>query len=154
MADPPGDCAGRPPRIQGISANFSVLLVALGLSFLAVAAVSALPAVSLRDADLRLPRAADGTASGTPSRTFAWTGAIALQVTLAVVTLVASLLLVRTLYNLERLEPGFEQDGLGLAQSSCFPRTRQPWHGEQLVDQLVERVGALPGVQAVTRVDD
>ena len=36
--------------------------------------------------------------------------------TLAVITLVASLLLVRTLYNLERLEPGFELDDLGLAQ--------------------------------------
>ena len=33
------------PRIQGISPDLSVLLVALGLSFLAVAAVSALPAL-------------------------------------------------------------------------------------------------------------
>ena len=125
--------------------------MALGLSFLAVAAVSALPALSLRDADLRLPRAADGTTSGTPSRTFAWTGAIALQVTLAVITLVASLLLVRTLYNLERLEPGFELHDLGLAQIALLSSdSATVARGDQLVEQLVERVGALPGVQAVT----
>jgi putative ABC transport system permease protein len=141
------------PRIQGISPNLSVLLVALGLSFLAVAAVSALPALSLRDADLRLPRAAEGTASGTHSRTFAWTGAIALQVTLAVITLVASLLLVRTLYNLERLEPGFELHDLGLAQIAFLSSdSATVARRKQLVEQLVERVGALPGVQAVTTV--
>ena len=139
------------PRIQGISASLPVLLMALGLSFLAVASVSALPALSLRDADLRLPRAADGTASGTPSRTFAWTGAIALQVTLAVITLVASLLLVRTLYNLERLEPGFELHDLGLAQIVLLSSDSATIaRGDQLVEQLVERVGALPGVQKAT----
>jgi putative ABC transport system permease protein len=128
------------PRIQRISANSSVLLVALGLSFLAVATVSALPALSLRDADLRLPRAAEGRASGTPSRMFAWTGAIALQVTLAVITLVASLLLVRTLYNLERLEPGFELHDLGLAQIALLSSdSATVARGKQLVEQLVER---------------
>jgi predicted permease len=141
------------PRIQGISASLPVLLVALGLSFLAVAAVSVLPALSLRDADLRLPRAADGTASGIASRRFAWTGAIALQVTLAVITLVASLLLVRTLSNLERLEPGFELHDLGLAQIAFLSSdSATVERRKQLVDQLVERVGALPGVQAVTTV--
>ncbi len=141
------------PRIQGISANPFILLVALVLGFLAVATMSALPALSLRDADLRLPRAADGTHSGTRSRTFAWTGAIAMQVTLAVITLVASLLLVRTLYNLERLEPGFELHDLGLAQIALLSSdSATVARGKQLVEQLVERVGALPGVQRVTTV--
>jgi putative ABC transport system permease protein len=141
------------PRIQGISANLFVLVVALVLGFLAVATMSALPALSLRDADLRLPRAADGAPSGTRSRTFAWTGAIAMQVTLAVITLVASLLLVRTLYNLERLEPGFELRDLGLAQIALLSSdSATVARGKQLVEQLVERVGALPGVQKVTTV--
>ena len=141
------------PRIQGISASLPVLLMALGLSFLAVVTVSALPALSLRDADLRLPRAAEGTASGARLRTFAWTGAIAMQVTLAVITLVASLLLVRTLYNLERLEPGFELHDLGLAQIALLSSdSATVARGEQLGEQLVERVGALPGVENVTTV--
>ena len=90
-------------------------------------------------------------ASATRSRPFAWTGAIAMQVTLAVVTLVASLLLVRTLYHLERLEPGFELDDLGLAQIALLSSdSATVARGHQLVEQLVERVSALPGVPSVT----
>ena len=141
------------PRIQGISLNLTVLLMALGLGFVAVAIVSALPALSLREADLQLPRAAAEALSGSRSRTFAWSGAIAMQVALAVITLVASLLLVRTLSYLERLEPGFELDDLGLAQSALLTSdSSTAKRGKQLVEQLVERVGALPGVHAVTTV--
>jgi predicted permease len=139
------------PRIEGISANASVLLVALGLGFFAVGIVGALPALLLRETDLRLPRGADAGSSRTGSRAFAWSGAIAAQVALAVVTLIASLLLVRTLYHLERLEPGFELEDLGLAQIvllSTDPKLVE--RGDQLVEQLVERLRAVPGVRHVT----
>ena len=139
------------PRIQGLYPNLFVLAVALGLGLVAVVTVSALPALSLRETDLRLPGAADGSVSTNRSRRFAWTGAIALQVTLAVITLLASLLLVRSLAYLQRLEPGFDLEDLGLAQvaflssdSAAVERARG------LVDRLVERVGALPGVNGVT----
>ena len=139
------------PRIEGLSANLTVLLLALGLGFLAIIVVSALPALSLSEADLRLPRGAgaDPTASG--SRAFAWVGAIALQVALAVVTLVASLLLVRTLYHLEHLEPGFHAGDLSLAQIALLstdPKLVE--RGDQLVAQLVDRVENVPGVLGVT----
>jgi predicted permease len=139
------------PRIEGLSANASVLLVALGLGFLATLVVSALPALSLRETDLRLPRGADVDVSTTGSHGFAWVGAIAVQVALAVVTLVASLLLVRTLYHLEHLEPGFRTDDLGLAQIALLstdPKLIE--RGDQLVAQLVESVEAVPGVLSVT----
>ena len=139
------------PRIQGLSANLSVLLLALGLGFLATIVVSALPALSLGEADLRLPRGADSSVSSRTSRAFAWSGAIALQVALAVVTLVASLLLVRTLYHLEHLEPGFKADDLVLAQIALLstdPKLAE--RGDQLVAQLVDRVDAVPGVWNVT----
>jgi putative ABC transport system permease protein len=139
------------PRIEGLSANPSVLLLALGLGFLATIVVSALPTLSLSDADLRLPRGSGSDPSAAGSRAFAWAGAIALQVALAVVTLVASLLLVRTLYHLEHLEPGFQADDLGLAQIALLstdPKLVE--QGGQLLAQLVERVEVVPGVRSVT----
>jgi putative ABC transport system permease protein len=139
------------PRIQGISPNLSVFALALVLGLVALVTVSALPALSLRDDDLRLPGAADGPVSAARSRAFAWTGAIAIQVTLAVITLVASLLLVRSLSYLERLEPGFDLGDLGVAQIALLSSdSATVARGPQLVDQLVERVSAVPGVQAVT----
>ena len=139
------------PRIEGLSANLTLLLLALGLGFLAIIVVSALPALSLSEADLRLPRGAgaDPTVSG--SRAFAWVGAIALQVALAVVTLVASLLLVRTLYHLEHLEAGFQAGDLSLAQIALLstdPKLVE--RGDQLVAQLANRVENVPGVLGVT----
>jgi predicted permease len=139
------------PRVEGLSANLTVLLLALGLGFFATLVVSALPALSLGEADLRLPRGADPSVSSAGSRAFAWTGAIALQVTLAVVTLVASLLLVRTLYHLEHLEPGFQAGDLSLAQIALLstdPKLVE--RGDQLVAQLVDRVERVPGVLDVT----
>jgi putative ABC transport system permease protein len=139
------------PRIQGISSNLYVLAVALVLGLAAVVTVSVLPALSLREDDLRLPGPADGPASATRSRRFVWTGAIAMQVTLSVVTLVASLLLVRSLSYLERLEPGFELEDLGLAQVAFLSSDSATIaRGRQLVEQLLERVSALPGVNEVT----
>jgi predicted permease len=102
---------------------------------------------------LRLPRGAGAGSSATGSRAFAWSGAIAAQVTLAVVTLIASLLLVRTLYHLDRLEPGFELENLGLAQIALLSTDRKTTErGDQLVKQLVERIGVVPGVRNVTTV--
>jgi putative ABC transport system permease protein len=139
------------PRIEGISANVFVLLVALSLGFLAVAIGSALPTLSLREADLRLPRGADAGSSATGTRGLAWTGAIAAQVALAVVTLIASLLLIRTLYHLERLEPGFGVEDLGVAQIALLTTDSATVdRGNQLVRQLVDRLDAVPGVRSVT----
>ena len=141
------------PRIQGIGPDLPILLAALGLGFVAVVIVSALPVSSLREGDLRAPGAADGSGAGQGSRALAWTGAIALQVTLAVVTLIASLLLMRTLANLERLRPGFEADDLGVAQVALLSSdSAVTARSDQLTEQLLTRVGALPGVRAVTTV--
>ncbi len=139
------------PRIEGISPNGTVLLVALGLGFVAAGIVSALPALSLRETDLRLPRGADAGSSGTGLRSLAWGGALAAQVTLAVVTLIASLLLVRTLHHLEQLEPGFEVQDLGIAQIALLstdPKIVE--RGGRLVERLLARLGAVPGVRHVT----
>jgi putative ABC transport system permease protein len=64
---------------------------------------------------------------------------------------VASLLLVRTLYHLEHLEPGFHAGDLSLAQIALLstdPKLVE--RGDQLVAQLVDRVENVPGVLGVT----
>lgn len=141
------------PRIGGISLNASVLLLAVGLSLLAVGMVSALPVLSLRETDLRLPRGAGAGASVNRPRVFAWGAAIGLQVTLAVVTLIASMLLIRTLLHLQRLEPGFESDDLGVVQVAFLsPDLETDEQVSALMARLLKRVEAVPGVNRVTAV--
>ncbi len=139
------------PRIGSISADATVLVATLVLGFFAVGVVSALPALSLRETDLNLPRGADPGSSTAGSRGRAWAGAIAAQVTLAVITLIGALLLVRTQRYLERLQPGFDPANLGLAQIALLPSdSATAARGRGLVARLVERLAAVPGVENVT----
>ncbi len=70
------------------------------------------------------------------------------QVTLSVVLLFGSLLFARSLRNLVTLDPGFDTDGVVTA-SINFRRVDVPAEGRAAFRrQLVERVRALPGVQA------
>jgi putative ABC transport system permease protein len=135
------------PRIGGMSANVSVFLVALGLGFFAVAFASALPALALSEADLSLPRGGDAGSQGARPRAFTWTGALAAQVALAVVTLIGALLLVRTLRHLQQLEAGFAPEDLGVAQVVLLAETND---GRELMRRLIERLGGVPGVTQVT----
>ena len=139
-------------RVDGISLNPTVLAVALGLSFLAVGLVSLLPALSLRDADLRLPRGGDQGAPGSRTHGLVWSGAIAAQVALAIVTTIGSLLLLRTLAHLQRLEPGFQTENLASLQIALLTTdSATVARGKELVAALTDRVRTWPGVEAVTR---
>ena len=73
------------------------------------------------------------------------------QLSIAVVLLTASVLLLESMYRLTRIDTGFERTGLVTAHlllySDRYPsRTTR----RALVRQLVERVEAVPGVQAVS----
>jgi macrolide transport system ATP-binding/permease protein len=72
------------------------------------------------------------------------------EVTLAMVLLAGSGLLVKSLYRLLNVNPGFDQHnmlglGVGLSQSR-FPQNAQQL---QVLHSLLDRIGALPGVKSV-----
>ncbi|RJS27185.1 permease [Corallococcus sp. H22C18031201] len=89
-------------------------------------------------------RATAGRAGG---RTRAWL--VSGQVALAVVLLVGAALLIRGFVSLSQKDPGFEPKNVHVMRMS-LPETRyaQPAALERFHRQVVERVRALPGVQA------
>ena len=101
--------------------------VALGLGFLATLVLSVLPALSL-EGDRAAPPGWSGCRGGQDRHSHLRVGgAIAVQVALAVVTLVASLLLVRTLHRLERRRAGLRSRiGFASRRSRCSPPIRRP----------------------------
>jgi len=149
----PGLAPDELPRLGGLSLRPGVLLFALGLSLLAVALVSVFPALAIKDSDLRLPRGIGARIIDTPSRALAWTAAVAAQVSLAIVTLVAALLLIRTLLNLQRLEPGFEPDNLSVVQIAFLsPEVETAEQSIALTERALDRIESVPGVGAVSAV--
>lgn len=76
---------------------------------------------------------------------------IALEVALTVVLLVGAGLLVRTLAHLQMLDPGFRPAGLLAVQVDLPPdRYADKDARESFRQQLLERIHALPGVEAAT----
>ncbi len=72
------------------------------------------------------------------------------QVSLSLVLLIAAGLFLRSLQRAQTMDPGFNPRNVLLASIDLFPNGYEAEEGRQLFDQIRERVGALPGVQAVS----
>jgi predicted permease len=140
------------PRIGQLELRSGVILVSLGLALLGVALAAVLPALSMTESHLGIPRGGSG-ALEKPSRAPARTLAVGIQVALAIVTVTTALLLVRTLSRLQRLEPGFEPAGLAVFQVAFLaPKIDSASQAIALMDAVLARARSVPGVQNVTAV--
>ncbi len=140
------------PRIRDIALRPGVILVGLGLSLAGIAIAGALSALSIRGLHFTSPRGMVGRSSER-SRISAGTVAVAAQVALAIVTVATALLLVRTLTQLQRLRPGFEAADLAVAQVAFLsPKFETTEQVVVLLDRVLDRTTALPGVQSATVV--
>lgn len=138
---------GGVPRADNISVNTSVLLFALIISIATGFIFGVIPAISMPKVDLqsRLNESGRTTTSQSqaPRRVL-----VILQVALTLVLLVGAGLLLRTVFNLSSVNPGFDpqnvvtfQVGLSPLVTSSAPKVRN------IYKELVDRVSAIPGVQ-------
>jgi predicted permease len=72
------------------------------------------------------------------------------QVGLSLVALVGAGLFVRSLAAAQRSDPGFDTDHLGLVSFDISLQGYDEDHGRLFLDQVRERIGAVPGVASVT----
>lgn len=97
---------------------------------------------------------ASGTVTGS-RRWGRWRDAgLLLQAALSTILLVAAALFIRSLGAARRADPGFNPRGLLLASIDFFPSGIAADEGAALHTTLLERLGALPGVQAATLASD
>ena len=80
------------------------------------------------------------------SRTARWL--MAAELTLAIVLLFGAALLVKSVWRLQEVEPGFRADHL-LTLQLWLPKTKypEPAHARRFYDQLLPRIARLPGVR-------
>jgi predicted permease len=75
---------------------------------------------------------------------------VVVEIALSVVLLLGAGLLMRTMLNIQRVDPGFEPGGV-LTMRLTLPREKYPGDAANVFfDSLVERVQALPGVRSVS----
>jgi len=125
-----------------------VIALAVALSMLASLAFGLAPAI--RASRLNMSQAFGGSRSvaGRPSK---WPRRVLVisEVAIGVVLLVATGLLVRTLVNVRSLDPGFDRSNLVTASVSLRDaRYSSAVSINQLFDQTLQRMAAIPGVEA------
>ena len=142
---------GRLPRADEIGMDGRVLLFALAISILTGLLFGILPAfrAASQDAGIVLREGGRGLA-GSLRRDRIRTGLVIAEVALSFVLLVNAGLLLRSFGRLSAVETGFDEERT-LTAAVALPASRYADSTRQIAffDALLERVGALPGVQGV-----
>lgn len=141
--------AGVIPRAQEVAPDARVLAFALGSALLTTVAFGLLPALATaRNDPARHLKEGSGDRGATRLR--ARGGLVAAEVAIAMVLLVGAGLMVRSLWSLRSVDPGFRAEG-ALAVTLVIPTSRYLERERYLAvhDQILDRLRAIPGVQAV-----
>ncbi|HEX5964701.1 MAG TPA: ABC transporter permease [Pyrinomonadaceae bacterium] len=135
------------PLTIDLALDWRVLLFSLGVSLVAGAVFGLAPALQSTRPNL-LHALKDTSAQGGAGRTRLRSVLVVAQIAISLIVLVAAGLVVRTLQQLQTMNPGFDPQN---ALTMSFDLSLQGYddaRGQQFYRQLVERVRALPGVKS------
>ena len=142
------------PGVDAIRVDGSALAFTLGVSLATVFVFGLLPAWQAVTPRLADALRTGGRAAGSVRRRWLRSSLVVGEVTVSVALLVTTGLVGRSVTNLLDHDPGFDKDRL-LALSVSLPASRYPTTEarEAFRDDFTERVGTLPGVEAVGLVN-
>ena len=141
------------PRADQIGVNGVVLMFALLAAIATSVIFGLMPALHLSKQDLNDALKEGGRAQGASIGRGARELLIVAEVAMSIVLLVGAGLLIRSLWQLQQVDPGFSADKV-LAMEVSLPTARYE-EGEQMpfYQQLEARVAAKPGVTAVGAIN-
>ena len=145
IAIAPGDL----PRLQSTQVDARVLLFALATSIITGILLGLIPAWRAANPDLQKSLKEGETRSASAPRQALRKALVVSEVTLALVLLCGAGLLIRTLWKLNSVNPGFDPDKVLVAEL-VLPKTKYPDAGKQTLffQQLIERIKSTPGVES------
>ncbi|HEY7171690.1 MAG TPA: ABC transporter permease [Vicinamibacterales bacterium] len=140
------------PRVHEIGLDHTVLAFTAALGLLTSVVSGAIPAWRLthqQNADSLKQR--EGTSAGQRRLRNVL---VVSEVALAMMLLISAGLLLRTLWNLQAVDPGFDSQGV-LTMSVSLPAAKYPEPGQrvQFYRAALERLRTLPGVEAAAGTD-
>ena len=136
------------PLAIDVSLDWRVLIFSLAVSVLTGAIFGLAPALQATKPNL-VTALKDTAAQGGGRRSRLRSGLVVAQIALSLVLLIGAGLVVRTLQQLQTMNPGFDPRN---ALTMSFDLGLQGYdqaRGEQFYQQIVERVQAIPGVRSV-----
>ncbi len=148
--------ADKLPRMDQIGLSTTILFFTLGLSIVTGLLSGLLPALSMtrRDVNDALKQGLGRLDTDSSSR-FSRSALVAVEVALSLVLLVGAGLMVRSLWNLQSANPGFDEHNV-LTASINVPRHQfaTPVQEAQFFGAVLSRVRSLPGVESAGAVDN
>jgi predicted permease len=143
------------PRTDVVGVSGAPLGVAIGITVLAVLVFGLLPSVSAARVDPNASLRSDaraGSEAVARRRVRRWL--VSSQVALALVMIAGAALLARSLERLQQIDLGYTPEHLSLlslaGSKSVFPSEER---ANQVLEELMQRVRAVPGVTALTPVE-
>lgn len=136
------------PSVGHIALDWTVLLSVLGASVVVAVSIALLPAALTARPNLQSLLRQSRT-TDTPARRRALGSLVAVQIALAVVLGVGSMLMLRSLWNLQRVDPGFSPANVLTFRLQTTSKYRDMTSGLAYLEQVRARVAALPGVTSV-----
>jgi len=136
------------PRIHDVGIDPYVLAFTLGVSLVSAFVFGILPALRASTPNLAQTLRASGRSPGLGGGKYLRQGVVVAEVALSFVLLIGSGLMLRSFMALERVDPGFDPNGI-LTFTAFNPRLRGP-DRQGYVAQLNDKLKAIPGVTGVT----
>jgi predicted permease len=146
------------PRVTSVGVDLRVLGATLAVCVVVGAAFGLLPILQARRLNLQgaLQSESRGTSAGREQRRLR-TGLVVTEVALAVMLMIGAGLLIKSLWRLQQVDPGFQARGVLKAEyqlpASRYPRDFSKWPDwpemRRFNQDLIRRVSAFPGVQGV-----
>jgi predicted permease len=133
------------PHVGRIALDWTVLLSVLAASVLVSVLVALLPAALAARPNVQ-PLLRQSRSTETPGRRRALGSLVAVQIALAVVLGIGSMLMLRSLWNLQRVDPGFTATNVLTFRLQTTSKYRALTDGLPYLERMRERVAAMPGV--------
>jgi len=138
------------PRASEVHIDVAVLLFTLGIALLVSVLTGTAPAVARRESLITTLKEGSTQSTLGTSRGRVRSALIVAQVSVSFLLLIGAGLMVRSLINLQRVDPGFHPENVLTVQISLdFSRYTADEKVRGFVDSLLEKVQALPGVTSV-----
>ena len=136
------------PRQGEIAFDTTVFLTVFVVTVGVAVLMALLPAIATTRADLQ-PLLRQTQRSETPARRRALGSLVAAQIALAVILGVGAGLMLRSLWNLQQVDPGFNANGVLTFRLQTTSKPMNLTQGLVYFEQVLERIRALPEVQTV-----
>src|SRR4029079_6738727 len=137
------------PRIHDVGIDPYVLAFTLGVSLVSAFVFRLLPALRASTPNLAQTLRASGRSPGLGGAKYLRQGVVVAEVALSFVLLIGSGLMLRSFMALERVDPGFDPNGI-LTFTAFNARLRSPGEAQAYGSSLAARLAAIPGVTGVT----